>query len=173
MPDFVPILYVLVRPLDSMNPGKAQAHSGHAASAFCKHAWKNQESVGSYKDWLHCTPQGFGTQINLAVKNDEQYLNTVQILSSVVYEVSGMPGSRRYSHANIFCETIKDPTYPYIVTDEIYHIIPDKIHSIPATPLKDGSWRCYREEETAYYVFVGEHNEKIISAIKANTVLAP
>ena len=37
MTNLFPVLYVFVRnDLDSMNPGKAEAHSGHAASAFAK-----------------------------------------------------------------------------------------------------------------------------------------
>ena len=67
-----PVLYVFVNTdLPSMNPGKAQAHSGHAANAFIhQHVIKPMrngvtEVWSPVAEWMAATPFGFGTQINL------------------------------------------------------------------------------------------------------------
>lgn len=139
------VLYVFVRTdMSSMNPGKAQAHSGHAANAFIhKNAIlplrAGMEVTPSVAAWMAQTPFGFGTQINLKAPWNE--------VVSLVIEIE----SQRLSP--ITAEIIVDPTYPYIVDNEIIDLIDPKKHTAPWLDIGNGRWVCHRKEETAAYVF--------------------
>lgn len=138
----LPVLYVFVNTdLPSMNPGKAQAHSGHAANAFIHQNAIKLMLAGKRVDpilaeWMGATPFGFGTQINLKGKWDD-----------VVKTVAD------------WCETggrgelVIDPTYPYIVDSEIVKLISPNIHSQIPFDLENGKFLCHRNEVTAAYMF--------------------
>lgn len=138
----LPVLYVFVRTdLPSMNPGKAQAHSGHAANAFIH---KNVVQVmrgckvpiaKSVLEWMASTPFGFGTQINLK-GNWPDVINTVAAWAEVGR-----------------AELVIDPTYPYIVDEEIVTLIDPRNHSMDPVPLGNGKVLCHRNEVTAAYLF--------------------
>lgn len=143
MTDKLPVLYVFVNTdLPSMNPGKAQAHSGHAANAFIhQYVIKpmrggNMDLYSPIQEWMGATPFGFGTQINLK-GNWDDVVNTV----------------------NTFCEQggigelVIDPTYPYIVDSEIVKLINPSLHTVPPIEMADGRFVCHRRETTAAYVF--------------------
>jgi hypothetical protein len=105
------ILYVIVRnDLASMNPGKAEAHSGHAASAFLYDAFvKHKKSSSLYKmakSWAG--KRGFGTQINLDGSIDD-IETTVTYLES--NDFITIPSSS--NNAIVFYDYIIDKTYPY------------------------------------------------------------
>ncbi len=160
MADVLPCLYVFVNTdLESMNPGKAQAHSGHASNAFVeknvvKPALSSKPVEQLVLDWRNGTPQGFGTQINLKVPAREfQYL--VDIASKM-----GFPS-----------ELVYDPTYPYMVSREMFSLIPEATHTAP--PLfKGDTVVCFRKEMTAAYVF-GDKNNGLLNAIVGSYPLHP
>ena len=136
----IPILYVFVRTdMNSMTPGKAQAHSGHAANAFI---YKNHIKTGkpiekAILEWVSATPFGFGTQINLKAPWED----VVRVVDSVNQDKAGA------------AEVIIDPTYPYLVNDELLRLIDPAIHTIPPVDIGNGMFACHRKEETAAYVF--------------------
>lgn len=139
----LPVLYVFVRTdLPSMTPGKAQAHSGHAANAFIhKHVVQPMRAgkvpiVNSVLEWIAATPFGFGTQINLKGN-----------WGDVVHTVAGWVESGGKG------ELIADPTYPYIVDSEIVNFIDSKVHTSDPVDLGDGRVLCHRHELTAAYLF--------------------
>lgn len=147
MDDNIPVLYVFVRTdMPSMTPGKAQAHSGHAANAFVnQHAIKplqaGKRMPGEVAEWIATTPYGFGTQINLKGEWDD-VVNTV----ASVCESGGIG------------ELVVDPTYPYIVDAEVVHLIDPRNHTAEPVDLGNGKFLCHRNETTAAYVF-GYKNE--------------
>jgi len=124
-----------------MNPGKAQAHSGHAANAFINEHYVRKVMVGkdvapSVKEWMGTTIHGFGTQINLK----GEWTEVVQTVATWC-EYGGK------------AELIADPTYPYIVDSEIVNFIDPKVHTADPVDLGDGRFLCHRHELTAAYVF--------------------
>jgi hypothetical protein len=143
MEDNYPVLYVFVNTdLPSMNPGKAQAHSGHAANAFINKTVVQPLRSGNkpisqcVNEWMAATPFGFGTQINLKGKWNE-VINTVA----------------DWCEAGGVGELVIDPTYPYIVDSEIVKLISPNVHSQIPFDLENGKFLCHRNEVTAAYVF--------------------
>ena len=131
-----PRLYLLVRnDLESMNPGKAVAQGGHAATGFM---WallgatyddqkiRRPDVQDAFNEWVHqadlarghmIEEQGFGTSITLQAKPD-------QMREAVRYaRLIGMPAA-----------VIHDPTYP----------------------LRDGSTTHFIPLDTTAYVFAGK-----------------
>jgi hypothetical protein len=139
----LPVLYVFVRTdLPSMTPGKAQAHSGHAANAFINQHYirnlRNGKTIwGPVTEWIAATPHGFGTQINLKAPWKE----VVEVVATICETKVGKG------------ELINDPTYPYIVDSEVATFIDSAVHSVPMVDLGDGRMLCHRHELTAAYVF--------------------
>ena len=139
----IPILYVFVRTdMNSMTPGKAQAHSGHAANAFVFKNYISRLNAGhkvpdAVLEWMTSTPFGFGTQINLKAPWDE----VPGIVDRVNQDKSGV------------AEVIIDPTYPYLVNAELVRLIEPSIHTMAPVDLQNGMFACHRKEETAAYVF--------------------
>jgi hypothetical protein len=138
----LPVLYVFVNTdLPSMTPGKAQAHSGHAANAFINEAvvkpMRSNKGVWSaVTEWMAATPFGFGTQINL--KGDwRDVKNTVC----------------DYANGDGMAEIVIDPTYPYIVDAEVVRLIDPALHTQIPYELENGKFLCHRKEETAAYLF--------------------
>lgn len=138
-----PILYVFVRTdMSSMTPGKAQAHSGHAANAFVhqhviKPMRKDKKLLEPVTEWMSATPFGFGTQINLKAPWDE----VVDLVARVAESDVG------------FAEIIIDPTYPYLVDSELLPLIDAAHHTVAPIDLGTGKFACHRSEATAAYVF--------------------
>jgi len=146
-----------------MTPGKAQAHSGHAANAFVneiltlKHHHTPEIEKG-YLIWSSSTSQGFGTQINLKAQTDEELADWIDTAKMAGYLAS----------------LIWDPTYPYMVTKEIYDLIDPMLHSLPSKFIPESNmYLCYRKEWTAGYVF--DHGERPgeIKEINKNLILHP
>jgi hypothetical protein len=133
-----------------MTPGKAQAHSGHAANAFIKRNYidvlkdvrkpanlADPTIFNAIEEWMNATPQGFGTQINLKGAWDD-----------VIYAVNETDDDNK-----VVSELITDPTYPYIVDSEVVNLIDPAAHSIPPVLLSNGMYLCHRQEVTAAYIF--------------------
>lgn len=140
MSNKLPVLYIFVNTdLPSMNPGKAQAHSGHAANSFvyqnCIVPMRSGQQVDeSVLEWMSATTQGFGTQINLKAPWEEvEYLVNRKVV----------PKS----------ELVIDPTYPYIVDREVARLINICFHTIDPIDLGNGKFICHRKEATAAYLF--------------------
>ena len=163
-----PVLYVAVRnDMNSMNSGKAEAHSGHAANAFVEAAivgpllTKGQKPDALAMEWRQATNQGFGTQINLDA-------NFKQI--QTIVEVAKVLG--------FMAELVVDPSYPYEVSNEIAALIPEEIDSVD----KDGNKipRIYkgdtvvlfRNEVTAAYIF-GDKENPLLEAVVGRFRLKP
>ena len=145
----LPVLYVFVNTdLPSMTPGKAQAHSGHAANAFIHQAVIKPmrsgvtELWGPVSEWMGQTPFGFGTQINLKAP-----------WSEVVDLVEELDDEFLSAKKRVMAEIIIDPTYPYIVDKEVVGLINPDLHTVPPIQLEDGRYVCHRKEMTAAYVF--------------------
>ena len=159
-PTAFPCLYVLVNTdLASMNPGKAQAHSGHAANAFVEKAVIAPLLAGKTPDalvmtWRTATPQGFGTQINLKAPTRD--------LSPLV-DVAVKLG--------FAAELVFDPTYPYEVTREMFDLIPQETHTL-APVFKGDTVICFRRQMTAAYVF-GDKNNLLLNMITSRYPLHP
>jgi hypothetical protein len=140
----LPVLYVFVRTdLPSMTPGKAQAHSGHAANAFINEHYIKRLNLGngicdSVREWMASTPFGFGTQINLKAPWDE----VLGIVEAVNRDGDG-----------IAADVIVDPTYPYVVDGEIMPLIDRDRHTVDPIDIGNGRFACHRREATAAYVF--------------------
>ena len=156
--DKTPVLYVIVRnDLASMNAGKAEAHSGHAACAFMhKHVIpvviqerlksKGEDESSPLKSdilkWYKSTPQGFGTQINLDANIDQ--MHTVLNLA----KVNDVP-----------CELVVDPTYPFLAGEDFDANF-------------DGSEFMLRKETTALYIF-GQRGNRTLHNIVGGLRLKP
>lgn len=137
------VLYVIVRDLDSMTPGKMAAHSGHAANAFIHENYISKVTSGHtvHNDvirWASSTSQGFGTQINL---------------KAPWYQAHETMREVREHNKLIAANYVIDPTYPYEVTSEILRLINPEFHTAEATLLGNGNYRCFRKEITAMYFF--------------------
>lgn len=136
----IPILYVFVRTdMNSMTPGKAQAHSGHAANAFVykNHIKPSKPIHPDVSEWMSQTDQGFGTQINLKAPWDE----VIRLVARINEEGAGVG------------EIVVDPTYPYVVDAEIMPLINEKVHTVEPIDLGNSKFACHRDEATAAYVF--------------------
>lgn len=134
-----PVLYIFVRTeMPSMTPGKAQAHSGHAANAFVfENFIKTKSNNALVKAWIHNeTAQGFGTQINLKGSWD-------QITDAVTQAIS----------RGVIANFVTDPTYPYEVDAEVFELLSDGIHSADPVFKDNGRVVCFRAEQTAAYIF--------------------
>jgi hypothetical protein len=123
-----------------MTPGKAQAHSGHAANAFIFEQWINksdsQKNNAIISEWMRQTSQGFGTQINLkAPWNEVEYL--VALCKS----------------QDIAANLVVDPTYPYEVDLEIFALLPKELHTVDPVFKENGRVICCRQAATAAYIF--------------------
>lgn len=98
-------LYVAVRrDLASMTPGKAQAHSGHAANAAVHHVLRDETMGKPFIDrWAGYG--GFGTQINLNIPWVD--------FTDIIFDMrKGMrKGLSHRGHLN--GGIILDPSYPY------------------------------------------------------------
>ncbi len=135
MSDYV--LYVIVRTnLESMTPGKAQAHSGHAACAFMYSGYGHSFGIPGFSEWVASTKQGFGTQFNLKAENDQDILDLIN-----------------NADLTFARDIIVDPTYPFEVSDEIYHLLRPSLKQDGVWNPKTKKWLCYREEWTAAYIF--------------------
>ena len=108
-----PVLYVLVRTMDSMNPGKAEAHSGHAANAFVEKTivrplldGPDEMQVSDLAmEWRTATTQGFGTQINLYA-TFEQMKSVVELATRLGFDA----------------EIVHDPEYPLFDGTICHHL---------------------------------------------------
>jgi hypothetical protein len=87
--------------------------------------------------WMNSTNQGFGTQINLKGDWDKVVATHFSV----------------YGHLGIISDIVGDPTYPYIVDDEVLKLIPRDLHTIQPIKLENGKFLCHRRESTAIYFF--------------------
>lgn len=133
-----PVLYVAVREdLMSMTPGKAMAHSGHAASRHA-HLYSDTDL---YKEWAK-QGQGFGTQINLSIPFEDW--GTARHMA----ELYSIPSS-----------VVIDPTYPFIVPTELLPMIDVKQLTSEPVLINDKKYMCTRRETTAFFVFLDRDDE--------------
>lgn len=151
-------LYVIVRTnLESMNPGKAQAHSGHAANAFIFKYFidnptdsdRDHDTREAVRQWMQQTDQGFGTQFNLKAAN---WVADIHMLDTWAWD-------NGYAHG-----MVTDPTYPFEVNEEVFHLLDHskvEVHS-----QRNGKYICYRPENTAFYIFGQRSDRKLSDALR-------
>jgi len=155
-----PVLYVLVpNDMVTMNNGKAEAHSGHASSAFhdkmiATPFEKGKKPTELVMEWRKATKQGFGTQINLDA-------NFKQMETAV--KVAKMMG--------FVAELVTDPTYPYEVDAEIAELIPEELDTLPRI-FKGSKVIMFREEVTTAFIF-GDKNDPMLEAVMGRFRLKP
>lgn len=152
-----PVLYLIPRPLESMNPGKMAAHVAHAATKFmCDvRTLIVPEFQGLYSEWDG--GRGFGTKIVLYA-NEDQFWDFFH----------GTAGDE----PNCMHGWVEDPTYPYEVTTEIKDLLDDTHTLPPKYNEKTGKWLCFREETTAMYFF-GDADDPKFSAMMRQLDLHP
>jgi peptidyl-tRNA hydrolase len=130
-----PVLWVIVRnDLSSMTSGKAEAHSGHAASAFHHKMCfllEQDEINDDFLEWSDSTTQGFGTQINLSGGIDD-----IEAISQICKK------------ENISYGVVTDPTYPFTPNPKI-------------NTRAFGFSSFTREEKTAMWIFGRSDDYKI------------
>ncbi len=155
MTDTFPVLYVIVRnDLQTMNPGKAEAHSGHASNAFVEKVLVGPLLAGAdtskidplVMKWRGATSQGFGTQINL----DANFKRMVTVVD--VAELLGF-----------VADLVTDTSYPYELPTEAANLIPESIDTLPRI-YKGATTVLFRKEITAAYVF-GDKNDLMLEAV--------
>jgi len=143
------VLYVAVREdLKSMNPGKALAHSGHAAMQATVYGKKYFEN--DFNEYLS-QASDFGTQINLSIPYQDWFdLRLTFLLFGYNYK------------SNI----VYDPTYPYVVNKELASLISDEIHTSEPIDIGKGNVLCMRNEATAIWFFVRKSDEFVLNYLK-------
>lgn len=151
------VLYVIVRSLPSMNPGKAEAHSGHAACHFMYHNRTDEEVM----DWAH-EASGFGTQINLS--DTYQSENGLQpgLRTLTVYDIHKLVNDLR--GAGFIAGIVVDPEYPFRVSKEVSPFIGGpEVDMVGVKRVQEGpDYDTYvRPEITAFYVFGDKDSEKL------------
>ena len=144
-----PVLAVWVNTLlPSMTPGKAQAHSGHAASQFAVLAMGLDTESDDRKLFdLWEDGRGFGTQTNLLLNKD-----------SDIDDLAVFGDDRNYLWG-----IVEDPTYPYLVDEEVVGLIDEDVHTLPPKySEKFGKYICFRNQITAFWLF-GDNNDPIFN----------
>jgi peptidyl-tRNA hydrolase len=128
-------LYILMRTdLQSMNAGKGMAQAAHASNQFV-HLNPKENSV---KLWQRQTQWGFGTTIVLGATKD-QLTESFMIAKHCQGVLTGL---------------VVDPTYPYIVSKEVFDLLPESVHTSTPVVKDDGSVFLCRKEVTCGYVFL-------------------
>lgn len=137
-------LYVFVNTdLPSMTPGKAMAHSGHAANAAVFRLRNTATGIELLNDWEG--DLGFGTQINLyAPWTDVEDL--VEASKSVYW-----------------CGLVNDPTYPYLASSELLNLLPNKLLALDQG---DGKHMYFREQVTAAWFFCKDGQHSLSARLK-------
>jgi hypothetical protein len=100
-----------------------------------------------YRQWAESTPQGFGTKITLAATYDD-----IMKLNKTVGNV--------LSENDFISDNIIDPTYPYIVDEEVVSLIDERVHTGDPKQLPSGDYLCVRSEITCAYLFGEEEDIK-------------
>ena len=165
MVDANPVLYVIVRTdMPSMENGKAQAHSGHAVSAFerdciiepLRFGNDGYESVDPLvRQWYEMTKQGFGTQINLKVPWED----VIDIVQNITTESQS---------SFVRAKLVIDPEYPFIIPNkEILDLIDKSFHATEPRLFMSGAYGCTRKEYTAAYIFCDKNNNNVVDLLKA------
>jgi hypothetical protein len=130
-------LYILMRnDLQSLNAGKAMAQAAHASNQLV-HEHKGLQAL------IHWEQQskGFGTTIVLSA-NEEQIHQCMTECGTLTTRENMV-----YAHGLVY-----DDTYPYIVTSEIFRLLPKKLHTAPPVVKPDGQVVLFRRELTCAYV---------------------
>lgn len=132
----------ITKGMPSMGRGKQAAHAGaHAANKFThqfyvKPLLDGKQPQDGVAEW-HNEADGFGTTVILDAGTKNEMIDIVQAAMK----------------AGIIGGIVKDPTYPYIVDDEILALIPPETHTAPPVAIKGGMNVCHRDEYTAGFLF--------------------
>jgi len=164
-----PVLYLFPRTdLASMTPGKAMAHAAHAANAFVhtmlQHrkdlerlasdpnltlATYNFDLMNAFRTWETATPQGFGTTIVLQAT----WLDVITTINNL----------NMFGDIHVGVST--DPTYPYVVPNEVAALIPADVDTMPRHPGAPGQMVMYRCEDTCAWTFGMKDNPYLRMAL--------
>lgn len=149
--DNPPYLYILTRnDLPSCNPGKMMAQVCHAQSIISECykeaiAFDGSEHnlVNHYNQWKE--EYNYGTTIVLEtnldnIQNIQKYFDVNQTNSF-------------YSKDKCFLGIVEDPTYPFIVDNEIATLINPNVQTDSPIKLQDNKTLCFRKEITCMFIF--------------------
>lgn len=145
--------YVFARTdLDSLGHGKALAHAHHAGSHL---TWTlaveplraGLEIPEDVLAW-HLEGGGFGTTLAIGGR-DEMDLDTMTAITGAAARLGHRSG------------LVVDPTYPYLVSDEIMHLIDRSIHTAEPVRNRKG-WTCFRRETTCGWILGAKPELQII-----------
>mgnify|MGYP000865103022 CR=1 FL=1 len=153
--------YLLLRgDLPSMGRGKSQAHAMHAGNAMTHELWVKPLLAGQTVDertlaW-HAQGKGFGVTISLG-KDDQVTKDRIERIVAVARSIG------------LLADTVRDPTYPYFVDDEIFPLLRADVHTEEPKRVR-GGWICCRDEITACWI-MGDKAE--LDVLLARFDLAP
>lgn len=141
--------------LPSMNSGKGMAQASHASNKFIHDMSlmsRNEVPLvdellfGQSRLWSSQTDQGFGT---------------VLVLGCSLVDIESVS----IKNSSYFSGVVVDPTYPYIVNNEIVPFISDRVHTMQPMPCADGTSVCFRCEVTCAYLFGSKNDADVQSAV--------
>lgn len=138
-----PVLYLFPRTeMESMNSGKAMAHTAHAANAFVYAMRKmpvghDPVLISAFNEWESSSDHGFGTTIVLEAPW-QRVLDVVSFLDDKIGVASGLS---------------TDPTYPYVVSNEVADLIPFDLDTMPRVVNTSGKSTLFRKEDTCAWAF--------------------
>ena len=140
------VCYVIVRnDLASMNPGKAMAqvhHAGVQMMSLCQ----SGDIVEQY--------------IRQGIALGADHFNTTLVLAADLPTINDIAESAR--QAGYVHGYVTDPTYPFVVDNEIATLLQDKV-ACKVKQLADGQWLMTRREHTVAW-FVGDRlDEKFVA----------
>lgn len=123
--------------LPSMNAGRAMAQASHASNQFVYEFGKNS----NVKSWQE-DANGFGTVIVLSAKESQ----IISITSKCI-------------DTNIPAAMVFDPTYGYILPNEVARCIDRSTFTAEPITKDEHSVMFFRNELTCGYVFLPENSE--------------
>jgi hypothetical protein len=136
------ILYVLVRTdMASMKYGKGGAQIGHACNALTDDMiiaplLRGDKPNKAVMEW-RAQAGRFGTTLTLAVPG-------LDTMKAVVEAAQGL---------GYIADPVVDPTYPYLVPNELVPRLDASLHTMPPRPAGREQHVCFTEETTTAYVF--------------------
>lgn len=135
-------LYILVRTdLESLGLGKACAQSSHASNKFTDD-WiiapllEGAETAADAMAW-RAQAGTFGTVLTLDVPNLPVMTQVVDAANKLGFKAA----------------LVEDPTYPYLVPNEIVGRLNPAIHTAPPRPAGKAHTACFTAEYATAYVF--------------------
>jgi hypothetical protein len=138
-------VYVIVRnDLNSLNPGKAMSQCHHAGVQMMA-KYSTTPIVKEY--------------IDIGITQGAKHFNTTIVLSGTLDDIDTINMNSTHIGSTVFGGIIVDPTYPFIVDDEISKLINTTPTVYPVKELGDGKVLWARTEVTCSW-YIGDRNDQ-------------